>query len=164
MTRPDASPIEIRPAFSSDLEILIAIDYQCFPAGIAYSREELAALLSSAAVVTLVAQYGHQIAGFACLSWKRVRQSAPSQLQGELITIDVLPQWRRKGIGRKLYQALEMEFRGRGGVSIALHVAVDNEAAIGFYRDLQYRVTGRVPRYYLESVDAWRMKKPLLEA
>jgi ribosomal-protein-alanine N-acetyltransferase len=162
MTGPDASSLRIRPALLSDLEALTVIDRQCFSVGIAWPREELAALLSSESILTLVAEHSREVAGFTCLGWKRPRHSAVTPLQGELVTIDVLPQWQRKGIGEKLYRALEQEFHARGGVSIELHVAVDNQAAIAFYQRLRYQVIGHVPRYYLNSLDAWRMKKSLL--
>lgn len=40
-----------------------------------------------------------------------------------------------------------------------LHVSTDNRAALSFYRQLGYSIIGRIPRYYLKTIDAWQMEK-----
>lgn len=45
MTLPDARLAAMRPAVAADLDALVEIDVGCFPAGIAYSREEIAWML-----------------------------------------------------------------------------------------------------------------------
>lgn len=152
----DESTIAIRPAGMADLDALVAIDNECFPAGIAYPLEEISLLIDSRSVRTVVAESGGTIAGFASLGWL-----GRSNSQGELITIDVLPQFRQQRIGCRLHGDLENWLRERGGAGIQLHVAVDNVAAIHFYERMGYRSVARVPRYYLQRVDAWRMEKRL---
>ena len=153
---PDASSFTMRPAVLRDLDALTAIDALCFPPGIAYPREEIAALLRIRSAITLVAERSGAIAGFASLRLLLPRRSPQG---GELVTIEVLPEFRRTRIGWQLHQALEDWLRAVGGVSIELHVAVDNKPAIRFYQCLGYTVTARVPRYYLGTTDAWRMEK-----
>lgn len=170
MMQPGALSIRIRPATLQDLDVLTSIDTQCFSAEIAYPRNEIASLLRSPAVLTLAAEHSKEIVGFASLRFSRYllssssqRRLSDSQVRSELITIDVLPEFRRGRVGRLLYQTLEDWFRDHGGKSIELHVAVDNVAAIAFYEQLDYCVIGRVARYYLRAVDAWHMEKNLLE-
>lgn len=160
MTKPVGSTVTIRPALLSDLETLVAIDAACFPPGIPYSAAEFRYLLRSRGVLTLIAEIGSppRIAGFTCLGTKPGKNSA---LRGELITIDILPQFQRQGTGAALYLELERRFRAANGSYIQLHVAVDNEAAQQFYRHFGYRVVVRVPRYYLNRLDAWKMEKSL---
>jgi ribosomal-protein-alanine N-acetyltransferase len=157
MAPPDEFPVAIRPAVLQDLDTLIEIDTACFPAGIAYPREEIAALLIATPVLTIVAEKAEAIAGFAALGWSRRRGAR----HGELITIDVLPQFRREGVGWRLHGELESWLRAGGGASIQLHVSIVNTAAINFYQRLGYRTVARIPRYYLDSIDAWRMEKAL---
>ncbi len=162
MTVPDASIPTMRPAVLQDLDALVAIDARCFPAGIAYPGEEIASLLFIRGALTLVAERSTKIIGFASLRLLHQPRSAQLLRRGELITIDILPEFRRDRVGWQLHQKLEDWLRTKGGSSIELHVAIDNKAALHFYERLGYRIVARVPRYYLETVDAWRMEKFLL--
>jgi ribosomal-protein-alanine N-acetyltransferase len=158
MTLPHASSFVVRPAVLQDLDSLAAIDALCFPAGIAYPRKEIASLLRAHSILTVVAERGAIIAGFAALSLLHRKGSR----HGELITIDVLPEFRRKHIGGQLHRVLEEWLGASNGRSIRLHVAVDNASALQFYEQLGYRILERVPRYYLHTMDAWKMEKLLV--
>jgi ribosomal protein S18 acetylase RimI-like enzyme len=166
MTQPDSTALVVRPAAPQDLARLVAIDASCFSAGIAYPRAELAALLRAPSVLTLVAESSSKIAGFAALGIRPAphlsnARHTPAAPQGELITIDVLPEFRRQGVGGRLHHALQEWLRAAEGNSIELHVAVDNAGALHFYSQLGYIITRRVPGYYLATLDAWRMEKTL---
>lgn len=103
--QPDSAALVVRPAVLGDLAELVKIDAICFPAGIAYPNNELAALLKSRSVLTLVAEAFGRIAGFAAMGFLPSR--APSQsILGELITIDVPPEFRRQQVGLRLHHAL----------------------------------------------------------
>jgi ribosomal-protein-alanine N-acetyltransferase len=161
MIVPDASSFAMRPAVLEDLDTLAAIDAPCFPAGIVYSRKEIASLLRAPTALTLVAQRSPAIVGFASLRLLPQRRFSHRAQRGELVTIDVLPEFRREYVGRLLHQVLEGWLCERRGGSIELHVAIDNAAALRFYEHLGYRIIARVPQYYLETMDAWRMEKIL---
>ncbi len=64
---------------------------------------------------------------------------------GHIISIAVLPPWRRKGIGRQL---LELALRAPGIRKIWAEVRVSNQGAQAFYFSLGFQVMGRVPNYY----------------
>ncbi len=160
MKLPPAPSFVIRPAVMPDLDALAAIDALCFPPGIAYPREEIAFLLSTPAVVVLVAERSCVVVGFAAL--ERRRRARQDARYGELVTIEVLPQFRRESIGGALYRTLEDHARAWGASSLHLHVSVENTAAASFYLRLGFRAVRRIPRYYLHKIDAWRMEKDLL--
>ncbi|MDR5730180.1 MAG: N-acetyltransferase [Terriglobia bacterium] len=161
MTLPSASSSAIRPAVMLDLDALVAIDAACFPAGIAYPREEIEFLLRNPQVMTVVAERSGIIVGFAAFQRRQPRRSHPIGRYGELVTIEVLPQFRRQSIGAELYQTLEDSLRDWGGGRMQLHVSIENRAALSFYRRLGYRVIDRAPGYYLKTIDAWQMEKVL---
>jgi ribosomal-protein-alanine N-acetyltransferase len=162
MHSPDNSTFGIRPAVLQDLATLTAMDARCFPPGIAYPPQELAALLSRRTVCTLVAERDGATVGFAsarlCRPGRRsYRNSMLPPAPAELITIDVLPEFRREGLATRLHRALTDRLRATGCESMELHVAIDNSAAKAFYARLGYRTLGLVPGYYLGSIDALHM-------
>jgi ribosomal-protein-alanine N-acetyltransferase len=157
---PEGCSFSIRPAVVQDLDALAAIDALCFPPGIAYPREEISFLLLDPTVITLVAERSGVIVGLAAL--ERRRRTRQSARYGELVTIEVLPEFRRESIGGALYQSLEGRLRQWEGSSIHLHVSVENTAAGAFYQRLGFRIVRRVPQYYLRKIDAWQMEKDLL--
>jgi ribosomal-protein-alanine N-acetyltransferase len=77
------------------------------------------------------------------------------------VTIDVVSEARRGGVGSLLMEEAEARLRALGCNSIYLETAVDNAAALRFYKRLGYSVLKTIPRYYLGSLDALLMGKPL---
>lgn len=120
VAQPDGPAIAVRPAGLSDLPTLVAIDALCFPAGISYSRAEISALLRSPSAVTLVAASSATLVGFAVLEILPPRRSFPRRPSGELVTLDVLPEFRRRRVGHLLYRAVEDRLRARNGTHIGL--------------------------------------------
>jgi [ribosomal protein S18]-alanine N-acetyltransferase len=160
MTKLPEGSISIRPAASQDLDALAHIDALCFPPGIAYPREEIEFLLLNPTVITLVAEHSGVILGLAAL--ERRRRTRQTSRYGELVTIEVLPEYRRESIGGALYHRLESDLREWGGSSMHLHVSVENGDAVAFYQRRGFRIIDRAPKYYLHKIDAWRMEKELL--
>ena len=143
------------------------MDQICFDPQLAYSRPELAVYMRRPGAFTLVAESrngevsqndGEQakIIGF-------IVAEARHQT-GHIITIDVLPEVRRAGIGSSLLQAAEDRLRQAGAVMVELETAVDNAAAIQFYKRKEYFVEKTVPGYYSNHLDALVMRKDLAVA
>ena len=57
---------------------------------------------------------------------------------------------QRRGLGRRLMQALAVELRQSPVVEILLEVRASNQPALAFYRRLGFLETGRRPRYYAD--------------
>ena len=68
--------------------------------------------------------------------------------EAEILTISVLPAWRRKGAGRILLESAIAAIRSRGATRIFLEVAVDNAPAERLYRDFGFETAGRRLSYY----------------
>ena len=160
MTKLPEGSFSIRPAVSRDLDALAAIDARCFPPGIAYPREEIEFLLLNPTVITLVAEHCGVIVGLAAL--ERRRRTRQVARYGELVTIEVTPEYRGQSIGITLYRTLETHLRDWGGSRLHLHVSVENTTAVAFYQRLGFRIVDRVPQYYLRRIDAWQMEKDLV--
>ena len=146
----------LREADSRDFETLWRIDQQCFLPGIAYSQRELAAYMALRGAFTMViTDSDPQILGFLVATTRR--NSA-----GHIITIDVLPDARRLGIGSRLLTAAEDRLRTLKCHTVSLETAVDNRSALTFYKHHQYFAVKTIPRYYSNGVDALVLQKDLL--
>lgn len=137
-----------------DFDALLALDRACFAEGIAYSERELSAFLHRRGSFTVVAEDPRgQVAGFVIAHVQRT--------YGWIITIDIAESARRHRLGTLLMEEAEQRLRAAGVTAIVLEVAVDNVAAITFYKRLGYSVMRTLPRYYLDSLDAFQMAKQL---
>jgi ribosomal-protein-alanine N-acetyltransferase len=152
----------VRDFRNEDFDPLWGIDQLCFAQGIAYSRAELTFFIRKRNSFTLVAadasgdkSFPSGIAGFTVAE-------VNAGGAGHIITLDVLPQARRSGIGSKLLTGAEDRLRARGCSIVNLETAVDNRTALAFYKRQGYFVGKTIPRYYSNGVDAFVLSKSLL--
>src|SRR5262249_10349431 len=89
----------LRDIHRSDLEALYALDQICFDSGIAYSKTELKQILRSASGCGVLAESKGRVAGFAA-------GFVSGRGAGHVVTLDVSPEFRRKGLGRALFSDL----------------------------------------------------------
>jgi len=151
-----ATVIQLRPFERADLETLHKIDQVCFAPEIAYSKAELRYYLQHAKSFTVIAETeAKTIAGF-CTGRLHLREGRP---YGHIITIDVVPEMRKQGVGRLLLCAVEERFRANAAESIELEVAVGNLRAQKFYQAMGYAQIGSIPGYYAGLLDALVMQK-----
>ncbi len=80
---------------------------------------------------------------------------------GHVITIDVLPEGRRNGIGSRLLEAAEQRLRNSRCDRVRLETSVDNTAAQKFYERHGYAVAKKIPEYYSNGADALVLMKNL---
>ena len=156
--------VTLREYQPEDFERLWQLDQECFRPGIAYSRRELSYYISRPRALTIVAQrQDNSVCGFAVAESRRVSQNkaTDSQIAGHIITIDVLAGERRSGVGSMLMNAIEARLRPAQCDYMYLEVAVDNLAAISFYKRHGYSVLKTLPRYYDGNLDGLRMGKKL---
>jgi ribosomal-protein-alanine N-acetyltransferase len=162
---PPSEQFRLRQYRPDDLSWLSGIDQQCFPPGIAYDRKELSAYIHRSGSLTLVAETppdakdpGSASASLICgfIVAQKLRRGV-----GHIITIDVLPQARRAGLGSKLMSEVEQRLHEAGCEAVLLEVAVNNLAAIRFYKTRGYFVLKTIPRYYQGELDALLMAKRL---
>jgi ribosomal-protein-alanine N-acetyltransferase len=69
----------------------------------------------------------------------------------EILTLGVLPERRREGIGSTLLASVCSEGRARGIECIVLEVAVDNSAALALYTGRGFMPVGRRRNYYRQT-------------
>lgn len=80
--------------------------------------------------------------------------------EAEIESIGVDTAWQRKGVGRRLVEAMERALGERGCTAILLEVRASNVAAQSLYRAVGFLASGRRPRYYAgPEEDAVLMRK-----
>jgi ribosomal-protein-alanine N-acetyltransferase len=83
------------------------------------------------------------------------------QQTGYVVTLDVAPPWRRRGLARRLMAEAETRLRATGGTSMALHVSTANSAAMQFYESIGYGRVGMAKGFYGRGLDALVYRKRL---
>jgi ribosomal protein S18 acetylase RimI-like enzyme len=157
----------IRPFQKADFETLWQMDQVCFDPQLAYSRPELAIYMRRPGAFTLVAESPDVAAdtnGRTPVKIMGFIVAEANRRTGHIITIDVLPETRRTGIGSALLHAAEDRLRQAGATVVELETAVDNAAAIQFYKRKDYFVERTARGYYSNHLDALVMRKQLLAA
>jgi ribosomal-protein-alanine N-acetyltransferase len=69
----------------------------------------------------------------------------------EILSLGVLPERRREGIGSALLDSICSEGRVRGAESAVLEVAVDNNAALSLYTGRGFMPVGHRRNYYRQA-------------
>jgi [ribosomal protein S18]-alanine N-acetyltransferase len=152
--------IRLRGVKRGDLGALFALDQQCFPPGIAYSRAALRYFLDHPGSCTFIAEddASNTILGFIIAQ----AYLEHGQRIGHIITIDVAPSERRRGLGRMLMREMLDRLAAFEIATVRLEVAIDNLEALEFYRQLGFVQTGRIPGFYLGTLDALVMERSLV--
>src|SRR2546423_5780879 len=79
-----------------------------------------------------------------------------------VLNVAVAPEQRRKGVARMLMADTEKRAQQAGAALLTLEVRRSNQAALGLYREVDYRAVGVRPDYYVdEGEDAIVMVKEL---
>jgi ribosomal-protein-alanine N-acetyltransferase len=151
-------PFRIRKFQKTDFDTLWRIDQACFDAQMAYSRPELAFYMQRPGAFTLVADGDADSKASSVLGFI---VAEARQRNGHIITIDVVAEARRLGVGSALLAAAEKQLLESRADTVTLETAVNNDAAIRFYKGKGYFVEKTVPGYYSGQLDALRMVKEL---
>jgi ribosomal-protein-alanine N-acetyltransferase len=175
----NAVVVKLREFRREDFDTLWRIDQKCFEPGIAYSRLELATYIRRRGAFTLVAEAGAIEAGIPSREEMPTAHpvlagsgkpeilgfivaEATRRGVGHVISIDVLPEARRLGVGSRLLAGGEDRLRAAGCHDVVLETAADNQAALTFYKRHGYDIVKTVPRYYSNGVDALALNKSIL--
>ena len=128
------------------LDKLCEIENQCFKQE-AFTKQQIACLITDYNTIGLTAVINGEIAGFVIARVNIIRNVT----FGHILTIDVAPAYRRKGVAQKLLQEIETIFREKGIKECRLEVREDNVAALNLYQKLGYKKVGKLEKYYGEA-------------
>ncbi len=143
-----------------DYEAMHRLDLLCFTRTFQFDAETMrqAAEAEEAIVVIAERMKNREMAGFVIVHMEESRKKKYAYV----VTLDVAPDARRTGIATLMLTHAEEQARAAGARQVALHVAVDNTAAIQFYERQRYAKTGVAKRFYRDAgIDAFVYAKQL---
>jgi ribosomal-protein-alanine N-acetyltransferase len=150
--------MRLRDYVSSDLDELVALDEVCFEPPFRFPRAAMRRFAEAQnARVTLAETTDESLAGFCIL---HIEPHTPHPV-GYIVTLDVAPGQRRRGIAGELMQRAEDQAREAGCDAMVLHVFTGNAVAIRFYERRGYVFRQRVAGFYGPGTDALVYRKPL---
>lgn len=135
--------VKIETATIKLLDKLYEIEEQCFDQE-AFTKRQIAYLLTDYNTIALIAKVNSDIAGFI-ITQVEVEENTEF---GHIITINVAPNCRRKGIATQLLHEIETLLKQKGISECRLEVREDNNSAIKLYQTLGYQTMGKLEKYY----------------
>jgi ribosomal-protein-alanine N-acetyltransferase len=159
------SRLVLREATAADAAALTAVDALCFPPEDRYARGLMEDILQGKFLVdtvdrvsTVIACERGPAAAERVLGFITV---ARDRGFGLIVTVDVHPDHRRRGVGRALLRAGEQRLRDWGITGAVLTVGSKNQPAQRLYEREGYFLYRRIPGYYESGDDALEMHKRL---
>ena len=131
--------MEIIRMNESHVPSVAAIEKECFGRD-AWSERSVAGELTNALALWLVAVEGKCVAGYV--------GSQTVCNETDMMNVAVTADFRRRGIGEKLVNALVEELKAMDSHCLTLEVRASNTPAQAMYEKLGFAEIGRRPRYY----------------
>jgi [ribosomal protein S18]-alanine N-acetyltransferase len=153
------SAVRLRGYEAGDLQPIFELDEICFEPPFRFSLRAMRRFAEAQNALTVIAESdageGGEIVGF-CLA--HLEPSGRQQV-AYVVTLDVAPEHRRRGLAARMIRRIEEQARDAGCVAIGLHVWVGNETAIRFYEREGYERTRLARGFYGAGLDAFVYSK-----
>ena len=134
-----------------DWKSMHALDLVCFEPPFRFNEREMRRFAEERGAICVLGEAGGGLAGF-CIA----------HLEGKwayVVTLDVAPEWRRRGLAARLMAEIEEQARAAGAGGIGLHVYNGNGGAIRFYEQIGYSRVGMAEGFYGRGLDALVYRK-----
>jgi len=138
--------IKIETASIRLLDRLFEIEEQCFDRE-AFTKRQISYLLTDYNTIALVAKAQSDVEGFVITQIELENDT----LYGHIITINVAPSYRKKGIASKMLKETESILKQKGIIECRLEAREDNSAALHLYQNNGYKKIRRLEKYYGKS-------------
>ncbi len=149
--------VKLRPAERVDADVCFELDRICFTPEVAFPRDVFHVLCDTSEVFE-VAEVDGRLVGFIAGNFDC------EENVGIIVTLDVHPDVRARGIGERLLGTAHEQFEACGATAIFLQVFVENDAALRLYRKFGYTTICRFDDYYGPHKDALLMMRSLDDA
>lgn len=135
-----------------------ALDGVCFEKPFRFSRSAMRRFAQAPMARVVIAEEDAALVGFAILDI----EDTDTGRVGYVVTLDVDPACRRRGVAGALMREVERQAVAEGCPGMLLHVFIGNAAAMQFYEAEGYVRSHRVEGFYGAGMDAWVCRKLLV--
>ena len=142
---------------AEDLDAMHALDVVCFERPFRFTRGAMRRFAEAKKATLVIAEEEDALIGFVILH----TEEAEDKKARYVITVDVDPAFRRRGVARLLMREAERQACNDGCFAMVLHVYTGNVAAVQFYAQIGYVRSHRVEGFYGAGIDAWECHKLL---
>ncbi|MEM1506934.1 MAG: ribosomal protein S18-alanine N-acetyltransferase [Candidatus Bathyarchaeia archaeon] len=147
----------IRKFRLEDLDQVMYINRTCLPEN--YSTHFFIDLYKSFPETFIVAEKDDQVVGYIMCRIESGFSGFGLAKKGHIISIAVLPEHRRKGIGETLLkEALQSMMNYYGIKECYLEVRVSNTPAINLYKKVGFKIEKVIRGYYADGENAYLMR------
>jgi len=152
----------LRYFMPSDLQRVMYINRTCLPEN--YTSFFFLDLYKRFPLTFIVAEENGEIVGYIMC---RIETGLPNFgflgliKKGHVVSIAVLPEHRRKGIGQALMKEAMKNMRKYDARECYLEVRVSNKPAITLYEKLGFQIVKTIRHYYMDGEDAYVMARKL---
>ena len=115
-------------------------DYLDRQASAENQAEDWKGILADDTQIVFVVETDQGIIGYA---WAQREKDPDIAWDAELVSMHLLPDFKRQGIGRKLFSTVATELQRQGFTSVYLWVFEDNRPARAFYESLGGKLAGK---------------------
>lgn len=147
----------LRPYIPSDFSALYRVEELSFVPPLRFDRRYMRRLVKKSKAAVWVAEVDGQIVGFAIAERSRSREQTVAYIQ----TIEVLSDFRGRGIATQLLMHIEETVRQAGASILWLHVDSTNSSAVRLYQSQGYVALGREENFYPQGNAAIAFRKQL---
>jgi len=154
----EMSSVIIRKFELKDLDCVIEINRLCLPEN--YPERFFRTIYSELSSAFLVSEINGEVIGYTMgrietgLSHFSIFHRAK---KGHTVSIAILPEYRRRGIGTRLLNRSIEALIKEGANELFLEVRVSNDAAVKMYQTLGYEIIKEIRHYYRDFEGAYLM-------
>ncbi len=146
--------VNVRQAMLTDIKDIIKINRICLPEN--YSFEFFYSILTEYGFACVVGEENNTITGYVL---SRIEKPFSSYIglqgdKGHIISVAVLPQYRRKGIAYQMMKQTMRRMLEANIHTIYLEVRKSNTPAIELYKKLNYYEKKEIKNYYRDGESA----------
>ncbi|MGD0647504.1 MAG: GNAT family N-acetyltransferase [Acidobacteriaceae bacterium] len=152
--------ITLRPYRVNDLDAMHALDVVCFDKPFRFSRSAMRRFAEAKKARVVIAEDSDALVGFVILDIEDDKEGR----FGYIVTLDVSPGHRHRGLAGQLMQEAEREAVREACAAVVLHVFTGNQPAMRFYVGRGFVRSHRENDFYGRGIDAWVFHKPLRSA
>ncbi|MHA1685692.1 MAG: ribosomal protein S18-alanine N-acetyltransferase [Candidatus Heimdallarchaeaceae archaeon] len=148
----------IRQAELNDINAIMQINRKCLPEN--YSFDFFYYVISEFGDVCVVSETKGQVIGYVLSRIERPLSSfiGIQSTKGHIISIAVLPEYRRKGIALNMMKYALQKLIEKKVQTIYLEVRISNLAAIELYNKLGFKIKRQLKHYYRDGESAFLME------